>query len=423
MIDQTPGNAAPQYVRALLVWSNDNRYESVQDKIAGWEELPLDQLAHNEEAQNFFNNTPSDQWELIHFAARKEYCDWDLPLREYNFATHIPELQRMRDLARLVAFKARIEISRGQIDLAADTLRTGLAMARHAAQGQTLINGLVGSAISGLMYAQLQELIQRPNCPNLYWSLTALPEPLVDLRPGLQFEYDSLYLFLPELRNVRGASHTEAAWNTMLLQVADKLMKVMPGIADSKKNWEWLGQGAFFAVTAYPKAKKQLQEAGFSRSQIQNMPVSQAILTATIENFEHERDNVYKWLYVPAPQAFVGLAEAEKNVKSDSEIIPIGALLLPSLVKVKEAQVRYQRELAAFRCVEALRWYAAQHQNQLPQQLSEITNVPLPNDPMTGQPFAYQFSGGEAVLTSPAPPGEPASQGLSWTIQMATASH
>jgi hypothetical protein len=418
-IEQTPGNAAPQYVRALLVWSNDKRYESIQDKIADWEELPLNELAHNEEAQNFFNSTPTHQWELIHFAARKEYCDWDLPLREYNFATDMPELQRMRDLARLVAFKARIEISRGQTDQAADTLRTGFAMARHAGQGQTLVNGLVGLAISGLMYAQLQELIQQPNCPNLYWSLTVLPDPLVDLRPGLAFEYDSLYFFLPELRDVRDASHTEAVWNTMLLQVADKLMKVMPGIGDSKKNWEWLGQGALFAVTAYPKAKKQLQEAGYNRSQIQNMPVSQAILTATVETFERERDEVNKWLYVPAPQAFAGLAEAEKNLQAVSEVIPIGSLLLPSLVKVKEAQVRYQRELAAFRCVEALRWYAAQHQNQLPQQLSDITNVPIPNDPMTGKPFSYVLTDGRALITSPAAPQEPAAKGLRREIQMA----
>ncbi len=419
-IEQTTGNAAPQYVRAMMVWSNDKSYQAVQEKIADWEELPLDQLAQNEEAQHFFNGTPTGTWDLIHFAARKEYCNWDLPLREYNYATLIPEVQKLRNLARLVAFKARIEISRGQLDLAADTLQTGFAMARHASQGQTLVNGLVGFGISSLMYAQLQEMVQQPSCPNLYWSLTALPDPLVDLRPGLEFEYDSLYFFLPELRDIRGASHTEAVWNTMLLQVADKLMKVMPGVSDSKKDWEWLGRGALFAATAYPKAKKQLQEAGYSGSQIQDMPVSQAILTATVETFEYKRDEIYKWLYVQAPQAFAGLAEAKKNMKPDTEVIPIGALLLPSLVKVKDAQVRYQRELAAFRCVEALRWYAVEHHNQLPKQLSDITNVPIPNDPMTGQGFSYQFHGDRAEINSPAPPSEPAAQGLHWEIELAS---
>jgi len=92
-------------------------------------------------------------------------------------------------------------------------------------------------------------------------------------------------------------------------------------------------------------------------------------------------------------------------------------------VKVKDAEVRSRRDLAALRVLEALRLYAACHNGQLPKRLSDLDGVPLPNDPMTGQPFAYQLSGGEAVLSSPAPPGEPASQGLSWTIQMATASH
>ena len=32
----------------------------------------------------------------------------------------------------------------------------------------------------------LEEMIQQPGCPNLYWALTDLPSPLVDLRKGLQ---------------------------------------------------------------------------------------------------------------------------------------------------------------------------------------------------------------------------------------------
>jgi hypothetical protein len=425
-IEQTPGNAAPHYFRAAMFILDDKAIQEADvqaatgalSKLDDWLKLPLDQLSKNEEAQKLFNERPIGFWDLVFLAARREQCQWDLPIREFNFATILPELIKLRDIGRLLAFKARIEISRGQIDQAVDTIKTGFAMARHVAQGPTLINGLVGIRIAGFMSDQVRELIQLPNCPNLYWSLSALPSPLIDLRPGLEFERDSLYFFLPELRDVREASHTEAVWDTLLLQVADKLMKVMPGVADSKKNWEWFGQGALFAVTAYPKAKKQLQDAGYTRSQIDAMPASQAILTATVETFNRQHDEMFKWFFAPAPEAFVGLDAAKHQLEGTSEIIPLAALLLPGVAAVKSNEFRSQRDVAALRCLEAMRLYAARHHDQLPQKLSDIKEVPVPNDPMTGQPFSYELNGDRALVTSPVPPGGVASQGLRWEIQV-----
>src|SRR5262249_14312593 len=206
---------------------------------------------------------PTGFWDLIKLAARREQCDWDLPVREFSFSTLIPELKQMRDLARLIVFKARIEMSRGQIDDAIDTLKTGVAIGRHASQAPTLVNALVGVAITHMTLNQVEVLIQQPNCPNLYWTLTNLPEPLVDLRPGLQFERDFLYLFFTELRDARGAVHTDAEWDAMLLGLSKKLMEILPNVSDHPKTaageMEWLGIGAMFAISAYPKAKAQLR--------------------------------------------------------------------------------------------------------------------------------------------------------------------
>jgi hypothetical protein len=45
--------------------------------------------------------------------------------------------------------------------------------------------------------------------------------------------------------------------------------------------------------------------------------------------------------------------------------------------------------------------------------------VPVPNDPLTGKPFGYTGGGvGSAVLTSPAPSGRPAAEGLKWEVTM-----
>jgi hypothetical protein len=249
-----------------------------------------------------------------------------------------------------------------------------------------------------------------------------LPNPIVDLTSAMEFEGSFVYLFLPELRDVRTAVHTDVEWDKLLLQVADKLIKVLPGIADQQKDLSWYSMGALFAVTAYPKAKSQLQEAGYSPSRIKEMSVSQAILTAEVETFDRLNNNAFKWFYADSASALRGLADAEHEVdefgKSKQEIIPLASVLLPSLRNVKSVEVETGRYVDALRIVEAIRMYAAKHSDQLPQQLSEIKEVPIPADPITGQQFSYQLNNATAQLTSPAPPDGTSAEGLRWEIQL-----
>jgi hypothetical protein len=56
-------------------------------------------------------------------------------------------------------------------------------------------------------------------------------------------------------------------------------------------------------------------------------------------------------------------------------------------------------------CIEALRLYAAAHEGKFPKELSRITEVPVPNDPVMQKPFVYRCTGSDAVLEAPAPEG------------------
>jgi hypothetical protein len=47
--------------------------------------------------------------------------------------------------------------------------------------------------------------------------------------------------------------------------------------------------------------------------------------------------------------------------------------------------------------------------------------APIPNDPMTGKSFTYKLDDRAALITSPPPPGQPASEGLRWEIKLAPA--
>jgi hypothetical protein len=66
---------------------------------------------------------------------------------------------------------------------------------------------------------------------------------------------------------------------------------------------------------------------------------------------------------------------------------------------------RLDRHVAAVQCIEALRHYSAIHNGKLPISLAEITEVTIPNDPVTQKPFIYRRSGSEAILKGPAPKG------------------
>ena len=75
-----------------------------------------------------------------------------------------------------------------------------------------------------------------------------------------------------------------------------------------------------------------------------------------------------------------------------------------------------ERDLAMLQCVEAIRMYAAGHDGKLPQALNDVTDVPIPADPVYGRAFSYQVADGRAVLESPAPAGEAAKDGLRYEI-------
>jgi hypothetical protein len=267
------------------------------------------------------------------------------------------------------------------------------------------------------MLKQVEDLVQQPNCPSFYWSLTALPNPCIDLRRAEEMEQDSLYTMLPQLHEI-DKPRSEEQWNNLLSETTQALLHAMP---KKDQNTDFWTKGAVAAVVAYPKAKQQLQEFGYSKSAIDAMTVAQAILTAAVASYERERDSLHRWFYLPYPEASKALDEEERRVNNTDEIIPFGKLLLPSLRSVRAAQVRLDREVAALRIVEALRLYAASHHGQLPKQLSDVNDLPVPNNPISGKPFDYEIRDGKALLNSPAPPRDPPVHELHWEIEMVDA--
>ena len=68
--------------------------------------------------------------------------------------------------------------------------------------------------------------------------------------------------------------------------------------------------------------------------------------------------------------------------------------------------------------MEAVHLYAAGHDGKLPASLGDVKDVPIPDDPVTGQPFGYRLVGDRAFFSSTPFPGYPAINATTPTYEL-----
>lgn len=394
-MDRTPGNAAVFYGK---VKSEQNSYfnsKEWREKIDHWGEATLEEL-RREEARVTLGR------DFLTAAARCEWCDWQLPVRTAPYAyILLPEAQELRSFYRLLKAHARIAMARGDLMEAIDILQESFAMGRHAAAGPTLVNGLVGIAICHNSLLDVRELVQQPGAPNLYWALTTLPQPLVDFRGGLETEALMLPLTLAEVRDLDDVQLTADEWRSRLLQVMQEVHKLEDG-ADWQPTEDYLDQAV---ARVLPHARQALIDRGADRDAVEAMAEAQVVLVDWMDRYRrHVDDLVAAWHLDDYAEAIrrIEAAEARSRLEWDDgrDVMQL-VKLTPGFRATRNAQVRTQRQLAALRVIEALRMSAAAHDGRLPEQLSDIAEVPIPADPVTGQPFGYRLEGETAHLSGP----------------------
>ncbi len=77
---------------------------------------------------------------------------------------------RFERWAKFSKFALR-EIDQGKIDDAVKTMRLGYEMANKVGEKGVLVCGLISMSISLQMNECLEQLMNRPDAPNLYWAL------------------------------------------------------------------------------------------------------------------------------------------------------------------------------------------------------------------------------------------------------------
>jgi hypothetical protein len=332
-------------------------------------------------------------------AARLDKPDWQilLKLKTDGFGLLLPDLQKMRQLAASLQIRFRDEIAQGRFDDAIRTAKTMFALSRHMGEHPTLIGDLVAIAIASVTIAPLEEMLEQPGCPNLYWALTNLPDPFISMNRGMEGER---MLVRSELHDLDDRSPMSADQLKKLITHIGRLLDEGPDQKKTDKTVrEWLNARTKDEASVRA-ARRRLIEVGSSEDRLLRFPAEQVILLDERREYESRRDEFMKLMNLPSWQ-LEALASQIKQAKEPA----LFAGLVPSLHKVRRAQGRLEQRIALLRHVEALRIYAASHGGKLPQQLAD-SDVPLPNDPFTGKPFRYTLDGTTAHLRGSPPAAE-----------------
>lgn len=397
--ESNPGNAVPAYLKSFAEQQNFFFKKESAEERERLINCPLTDLKPELKGYGGSALRQADH------AARLEYADWNMlpQLRKEGYWLLLPEVQQLRTLAQCLVVRCRAEVADKDFPAAVRTLKTIFALARHMGEYPAMITGLVGTAIAHMGVNVLEEFIQQPGAPNMYWALATLPSSLVETRKAVSGERMMAECGLGAL------SDPQRVWTATDIPVALQKGKELAAISelsdeDRKVAGPWLEERlkdeAWLAA-----ARKFLTDHGYPADKVAKYPPEQVLYTKLIVKGNIFRDEALKWTNVPYWQAVSYLAELDKGAADVEE--KLSRMTGVAIPKVMAAHVRLEQRLALLRVVEAIRLEAAKNGGKLPAGLTEL-HLPLPVDPVTGKSFGYKVDGMTAMLegkpvTAPAP--------------------
>ncbi len=234
--DMNPGNPVQGFMKCFFEQQNlFHRKEGVEQREK-WDTMALKDLPVKE--LRGYGGVAVAQ---ANYAARLDTSDWQVLLKMKNEGVFLllPEVQEMRSLASVLKCRFRGEIADGRFDEALVIAQTMFALARVLGEHPTMIGDLAGIAVASLAIDPLEEMLQQPSCPNLFWAFTDLPSPFIDFRKGLQGERIMLMNWLDKL-DANAPMKEEQLQSILTHNHFPALLDMSLMKGKTKKGFEWL---------------------------------------------------------------------------------------------------------------------------------------------------------------------------------------
>ena len=392
------GNAAIELLR--MPWEQSHFMNLERKRINDWLEMEGDnpELLKYESAFAVFKNK-------MRRAAYTRDADWDYPLGEQPLVTILlPDVQGMRSfVGRIMSLWIRVQIAKGNVQGAEEGILIQMACARHVCRTPFIVCHLVGAAIGQIGFTQFEDLIQHPDSQNYYYALSMLPDTLGNFNSTIDLEAIMVRSSIPSIAG------------TELPPVGDKRWK---------KAFEELYENYIFSMTTAPELDKKnlLRQAhviaedlpaltGLPRADVDKMSDEEISTRWILANSDRLIAKYIAAIQLPTHQTIQELIKLEDVARKlnsrtvpDDRTVPEGAV--PTrFFNLASAQAfigchRFGRRAKLLQIVEAIRHYASENSNQLPQSLAEIDLV-LPVDPFTNKQANYELKDGVATLRWP----------------------
>ena len=427
--DLQPGNSAIYYLKAMAFLEQTSSAKKLQEyrdknrELANaqgttidkqppysWEEMTPQELPLAE-VKEYLSYTAFQPPLVAEATLRTEFSlDRNIRQVESPIAYLLPEIQAIRELARLQSLRYRVAIAEHRIADAVTILQQQFTMARHLGSDEFIVSNLVGAAVSGIASRDMLYLLQEPDAPNLYWALASLPAPLIDMSRALPVERNFLVMQLKALQDVDETLRPAGYWQDFVDRIWPqiKTLDLQRGLQS-----KWIGndpqaeRAAFVTsiAAAYPGAKRFLiEECQIDQAKVDAYSTAQVVFLAMKLFNQQSVDDTFKWFNLPFDQILqnpeykrLSETQAARSQRVGWVTLP-STELLSSIQSIHAAQMRVQQLSGLIQTIEAMRMYGALNAGKLPPTLADLP-YPVPNDPYTGKPFQYELSGDQALLS------------------------
>jgi hypothetical protein len=395
------GNQAHLFMKAFAEQSNFYFSKDEEDKRQKYLETPLNELP--DDLRYYGGNL----MKRLHDAACAEHCDWQVlrELKKDGAGTLLPDVQWMRRHAQVLKVRCRGEIKAGDFPAAVRTVQTLLALARSFNEHPSLIGQMVGCAIAAVGLGCVEEMIQQPGCPNLYWALSDLPAPFIDLNKGLKGDrvmFASEFADFPRGGEVWTGDQEARAFTRLPKLFGFLEPPPVKRPTDFAPYIVQMGNDVEFQTAAVG----WLKEAGYADDDVKGMTPAQRVVVGSVERVTALNDDAAKWMrrpYHELPDEIKTLAAGKVGQLDVLQRGVFGGGMV-AVMKPKLAQTRVDSLIAQLRQVEAVRMALAAD-GKFPLKLPADVATPL--DPVSGKPFPYHVEddGKTAVFTLTPPLG------------------